>query len=180
MVGAFPWSRGVSRDTLAKPRDSPVQGVTRRTRPRGAVGCEIWTRWIPSVYHERQAVEPRTSEPKPAPPVHRHRLLPTLPPRALSERFRCRASGPPRDIARVRTRQHQSPSAPFGSSAVLKVLRGVSGWPAGRRLGGSEDPWLCAPGFRWVGYCRGVNATIGACTRAVKQSRGCRAVLAPS
>jgi hypothetical protein len=59
-------------------------------------------------------------------------------------------------------------SYPFGSSAVLRVLRGVVG---GRR-GGSEDPWLCGPGFRRVCLYRGSTATLRGGTTAVNTAAG--------
>jgi hypothetical protein len=56
----------------------------------------------------------------------------------------------------------------WGGSAVVDSS-GVSGWLGGRRRGGGEDPWLCDPGFRRVGSCRGVGPTVGRGTETVKQ-----------
>jgi hypothetical protein len=70
---------------------------------------------------------------------------------------------------RHRPGQHKC-RATFGSSAIL----GPSWRHKRRRRGGGEDPWLCGPGFGRVGSCRGMDATVGRCTRAVKQRTSLR------
>jgi hypothetical protein len=66
----------------------------------------------------------------------------------------------------VSIRKNTNADLPFGSSAIFgSFVAAVEG------RGGGEDPWLCDPGFRRVGSCRG-ESMLGQRTRGVKQSLG--------